>query len=95
MNKIINDVYEVICEVAKSNTDFDIGFNHLFGFMAENPNFETTKRFIEYHIEEMHAPKLSNGKFEFTYLIGRVFVVYHWVSEEDIDKFNEYLKRKS
>ena len=89
-----NEVYEAICDVAKSNTDFDIGFDHLFGFMAENPSSDTTKGFIEYHLEEMHAPTTPDGKPEFTYLIGKDFVAEHWVSEEDMATFNEYLKKR-
>jgi len=90
----VNDVYKAICYVSKSNTDFDIGFDYLFEFMSKNPNSETTKRFIEYYIEEMHAPKTHDGRPEFTYLIGKDFVSEHWVSEEDMNEFKEYLKER-
>lgn len=87
-------VYEAICHVAKNNTDFEIGFDHLFGFMAENPISDTTKGFIEYYLEEMDAPTTLDGKPEFTYLIGKDFVAEHWVCEEDMAAFNEYLKKR-
>jgi hypothetical protein len=94
MEKVINGVYEAICSVANTNTDFDIGFDFLFEFMSENPESETTKGFIGYHIEEMRDPRLPDGKPEFSYLIGKDFIAEHWISEKDMKKFIEYLKKR-
>lgn len=84
-------VLEGIIKVAQENTDFESGFDYLFGFMAENPNSATTESFISYHIDEMNSPVASTGEPEFTYLIGREFIAEHWVSEEDTEAFTAYV----
>ena len=75
-----------ISEVANSNTDFESGFDCLFKFMAENPQSETTERFIEYHIIEMNSPSTESGP-DFTYLIGKDFIPKHWVAKQDLFNF--------
>ncbi len=87
---MINDIYEAICSVSLRSTDFYVGFDILFQFMAENPTRETTKDFIQYHIEEMGDPRLPDGRPQFTYLIGKPFVPEDWVSEGDMYAFHEY-----
>ena len=91
--KEVKEVYEAICELANRNTDFEIGFDHLFEFMAENPGSETTKGFIEYHVYVMQAPKTHDGRPEFTYLIGKHFDVEDWVDKEDMNAFFEYVNK--
>ena len=88
------EVYEAICHVSKIDTDFDIGFDHLFQFMCDRPYSRTTKEFIEYHISEMGDPRLPGGVPEFTYLIGKHFTVDDWVSQEDVDVFFEKYYRE-
>src|SRR5690606_24842981 len=77
---------EQIRQVANDQTDFDIGFNNLFRFMAKNPDSATTRGFIEYHRVEMNDPKTPKGDADFTYLIGKEFIAEHWVAAEDLDK---------
>lgn len=84
-------MYETIVAVSKENTDFDLGFDHLFRFMAEWPESHTTKGFINYHVDEMNSPTTNDGEPEFTYLVGREFVLEQWVSEEDIEAFQEWM----
>ena len=84
---MINDVCEAICSVCGGNTDFDVGFDVLFGFMCDRPYSTTTRSFVEYHIYEMGDPRLADGSPEFTYLIGKHFIVDDWVSQEDVDVF--------
>lgn len=88
---MINDVYEAICSVSLSNTDFYLGFDSLFEFMCDHPESETTRGFIQYHVSDMGDPRLENGKPEFTYLIGRRFILEEWVDKEDRYRFNEYM----
>ena len=83
-------VLENIMKVAQENTDFDIGFDNLFRFMAKNPDSATTLGFIEYHRVEMNDPKTPKGDADFTYLIGKEFITEHWVTAEDLDKFQEF-----
>ena len=89
MDKLLEEreIYEEICMVSCGVTDFVAGFDRLFEFMAENPDSNTTRRFIDYHLLEMGDPRDSNGKPLFTYLIGRRFFVYDWVSKEDLQEF--------
>ena len=94
MATMMNDVYEGICNVAKSDTDFDVGFDRLFQFMCDHPESATTKEFIEYHISEMGDPRLPDGRPEFTYLIGKHLSVDDWVSQEDMYAFHEYVNRR-
>ena len=89
----VDDVYEGICNVSRSVTDLELGFDRLFEFMAENPESKTTRRYIEYHILEMGDPRLPGGMPDFTYLIGKPFVAEYWVNEEDMNSFVEYNKR--
>jgi len=81
---------EQIRQVANGQTDFDIGFDNLFRFMAKNPDSATTRGFIEYHRVEMNDPKTPKGDADFTYLIGKDFIAEHWVDEEDLDKFQKF-----
>jgi len=83
---------EQIRQVANDQTDFDIGFDHLFRFMAENPDSATTREFIEYHRVEMNDPKTPKGDADFTYFIGKEFVAEHWVAAEDLEAFQAYWK---
>lgn len=83
-------IFESIVKIARGNTDFESGFDCLFGFMAKNPESETTKRFIEYHIEEKNNPKTPKGDADFTYLIGKEFIAEHWINEDDMDKFQKF-----
>lgn len=83
-------VFESIVKIAQGNTDFDIGFDNLFRFMAKNPDSATTRGFIEYHRVEMNDPKTPKGDADFTYLIGKEFIAEHWVAAEDLDKFQEF-----
>lgn len=83
-------VFESIVKIAQGNTDFDIGFDNLFRFMAKNPDSATTRGFIEYHRVEMNDPKTPKGDADFTYLIGKEFVAEHWVNEDGMDKFQEF-----
>ncbi len=62
INDDVYDVYEGICNVSRGVTDFELGFDALFGFMAENPESKTTRRYIEYHILEMGDPRLPDGR---------------------------------
>jgi len=80
---LLNQIYQV----ANSNTDFESGFDCLFRFMAEFPESKTTKGFVDYHLTEKDDPRISSGDADFTYLIGKDFIVEHWVDEEDLDKF--------
>ena len=84
-------VLEGIMKVARGNTDFESGFDRLFGFMAENPKSSTTRDFISFHILEMNSPATESGP-DFTYLIGKDFIPNHWVNEEDLDKFQEFCR---
>ena len=77
-------VLEGIIKVAQGTTDFNIGFDNLFRFMAKNPGSATTRGFIEYHRIEINDPK------DFTYLIGKEFVPEHWINQEDMEKFQEF-----
>ena len=86
------DVYEGICNVAKSDTDFDVGFDRLFRFMCDRPYSTTTRSFVDYHIYEMGDPRLPDGRPEFTYLIGKHFIVDDWVSQEDVEAFMKYYR---
>lgn len=83
-------VLKGIMKVAQETTDFESGFDRLFGFMAENPESRTTKDFISYHIIEMNSPATESGDPDFTYLIGKDFIAGHWVDEEDLDKFQKF-----
>lgn len=89
---MINDVYEGICKVARSCTDFYSGYDVLFAFMCDHPEARTTKEFMEYHISYMRDPRLPDGRPEFSYLIGKHFHVEDWVNEEDMYAFHEYIK---
>ena len=82
-------VFESIVKVARETTDFESGFDRLFGFMAENPESRTTKDFINYHIIEMNSPTIESGP-DFTYLIGKEFVAKHWINQDDTEKFQEF-----
>ena len=84
-------VLEGIIKVAQETTDFDRGFDRLFGFMVENPESRTTRDFISFHIIEMNSPTTESGP-DFTYLIGKDFIPNHWVNEEDLDKFQEFCR---
>jgi len=95
MEKGMKEVYEAICHVSKIDTDFDGGFDVLFEFMKENPESKTTRDFVQYHIYEMGAPRLLDGRPEFTYLIGKHFTVEDWVSQEDVDVFMKYYRENS
>ena len=86
----MNKVLKGIMKVAQETTDFESGFDRLFGFMAENPESRTTKDFISFHIIEMNSPSIESGEPEFTYLIGKDFIADHWVDEEDFDKFQKF-----
>ena len=90
MNDVQLAIYESICEVAGMNTDFEIGFDVLFKFMGANPYSKTTRQFIDYHIREIGAPRLEDGRPDFTYLICRHFAVEDWVSQEDVEEFMKY-----
>jgi hypothetical protein len=92
MEKVRKEVYEGICNVSRGVTDFELGFDALFEFMAENPESKTTRRYIEYHIEK-GDPRLDDGSPDFSYLTGRRFVAEEWVHEEDMNSFGEYNKR--
>jgi hypothetical protein len=83
-------VLESIMKVAQENTDFDIGFDNLFRFMAKNPDSATTRGFIEYHRVEMNDPKTPKGDADFTYLIGMGSIDENWVAAEDLDKFQKF-----
>ena len=83
-------VFESIVKIAQRNTDFDIRFDNLFRFMAKNPDSATTRGFIEYHRVEMNDSKTPKGDVDFTYLIGKDFIVEHWVDEKDLDKFQKF-----
>lgn len=83
---------EQIRQVANNQTGFDIGFDRLFKFMAENPDSATTHRFLEYHRVEMNDPKTPKGNADFTYLIGKEFIAEHWVAAEDLETFQAYVK---
>ena len=85
-------VLKGIMEVAQETTDFDIGFDRLFGFMAENPESRTTKDFINFHIIEMNSPATESGP-DFTCLIGKEFVAEHWVNEDDMEAFQAYVEK--
>ncbi len=87
MTKEEKTVLKGIMKVAQEVTDFDIGFDRLFGFMAENPESRTTKDFIDYHIVEKNFPS------DFTYLIGKEFVAEHWINEDDMEAFQAYCKK--
>ena len=93
MATMMNDVYEAICNVSKIDTDFDRGFDILFEWMCDHPYSTTTRKFVEYHIE-MGDPRLPDGRPEFTYLIGKRFIVDDWVSQEDMYAFHEYVNRR-
>ena len=80
-------VFEKITRVARGNTDFEIGFDNLFGFMTEKPDSQTTKNFIDYHIAEQNFPS------DFTYLIGKEFVAEDWISIEDMPAFKAYVEK--
>lgn len=84
-------VFESIVKIAQRNTDFESGFDRLFGFIAENPESRTTKDFISFHIIEMNSPATESGP-DFTYLIGKEFIADHWVNKEDLDKFQEFCR---
>lgn len=88
-------VLKGIMEAAQEVTDFDIGFDHLFGFMAENPESRTTKDFISFHIIEMNSPTLENGDPNFTYLIGKEFIAEHWVNKDDMEAFQAYVEKQA
>jgi hypothetical protein len=83
-------VLEGIVKVAQGDTDFESGFDCLFGFMAENPKSSTTRDFINYHIIEMNSPGIESGDPDFTYIIGKEFIADHWVNKEDLDKFQKF-----
>lgn len=87
---MINDVYEGICKVARSCTDFYSGYDVLFAFMCDHPESRSTKEFIDYHIIEKGAPRLPDGMPDFTYLIGKRFRAEDWVSQEDVEEFMKY-----
>lgn len=95
MTKEEQKILEGIMKVATEVTDFDVEFDWLFGFMAENPESQTTKDFIDFHITEMNSPKLENGEPTFTYLIGKEFIHNHWVNIEDMPAFRAYLKKQN
>jgi len=86
---MINDVYEAICQVSKSVTDFEGGFDVLFEFMCEHPGSATTREFIRFHRQVMGDPSLEDGRPEFTYLIGRKFDIV-WVHKEDLWPFIQF-----
>lgn len=94
MTKEKKKVFEGIMKVAQETTDFDIEFDWLFGFMAENPESQTTKDFIDFHINEMNSPVLENGEPEFTYLIGKEFIIKHWINIEDMPAYKAYIKKR-
>ena len=55
--------------------------------MSENPESKTTKDFIEYHKIEKNNPQTLSGEPDFTYLIGKKFILENWVKSEDIPTF--------
>jgi len=93
-------VLEAICEIASwKNTDFDEGFDVLFGFMATHPDSKTTRQFIEYHLEIAYNVNrdravLDDGSPSFVYLIGRNFRPHEWVADEDMEAFQKYALRE-
>lgn len=90
--KVEEMVLEGIAKIARDgNTDFESGFDRLFEFMAENPERQTTKNFISFHIVEMNSPVLEDGTPDFTYLVGEKFVAEDWVNEDDMEAFQEYV----
>jgi len=90
--KVEEMVLKGIAKIAQhGNTDFESGFDRLFEFMAENPERQTTKNFISFHIFDMDSPMLEDGDPDFTYLIGRNFIAEEWVHEEDMKDFLEYV----
>ena len=94
MTKNEKRIYDCIVKVAGKNTDFQIGFDHLFGFMAENPESETTIDFIDFHEREYDDPVLKNGEADFTYLISQEFFPEDWVNKKDMPAFRKYVHRK-
>ena len=80
-----------IIQVANSQTDFEIGFDHLFRFMSENPDSSTTVGFIEYHMTDRSNPKTGDDA-DFTYLIGNRFTPEDWVDEEDMEDFRFFVE---
>jgi len=86
-------VLKGIMKVAQEVTDFDSGFDRLFGFMAENPKSRTTKDFICFHIIEMNSPALDSGDPDFTYLVGKEFAAEHWINEDDMEAFQAYVEK--
>lgn len=87
-------IYEAIVAVSRGTTNFDTGFDYLFGFMAKNPDARTTEKFIDYHVIDMASPSLNDGTPEFTYLIGQKFEAKQWVDPEDIEAFQAYVEQR-
>jgi len=81
------NIYDAIVSVSQGDTDFQEGFDWLFYFMAKNPESETTKNFISYHIVEQNSPLTDDGEPCFTYLINKEFILEDWVEENEIDDF--------
>ena len=81
-----------ICKVAQ--TDFNIGFDVLFRFMAEFPESKTTEGFVDYHLTEKDDPRISSGDADFTYLIGKDFIAEHWVHEDELKDFLSFAYRE-
>lgn len=69
-------------------SDFDLGFDVMLEFISKNPESETAKSFLDYHIREMDSPLCSDGKTPcFTYLIGKKFIPEEWIAPEDMEGF--------
>ena len=80
-------IYNAIVSVSQGDTDFHEGFDWLFAFMAKNPESETVKDFINYHIFEQGSPLTDDGEPCFPYLIGKEFDLADWVEENEINDF--------
>jgi hypothetical protein len=87
MEKRKKIIYNAIVSVSQGDTDFHEWFDWLFAFMARNPESETVKDFINYHIFEQGSPLTDDGEPCFTYLIGKEFDLADWVEENEIDNF--------
>jgi hypothetical protein len=87
MEKRKKIIYDAIVSVSQGETDFHEGFDWLFAFMARNPESETVKDFINYHIFEQGSPLTDDGEPCFTYLINKEFITLDWVEENEIDDF--------
>lgn len=78
-------ILEAIKNVASSQTDFEIGFDNLFQFLAKYPNSETTQSFISWWLEQPEYG--DDGWPSFTSLINQKFELLEWVAKKDIKQF--------